>query len=205
LRNVKTEYSNIVSLAVLRDLIRQTPTRTRVGEWRRRHVLSTDGSNMDALLDSGKGFQASILLIQTTQNTILGCYTLPAWGSDTPTLQYFGDRECFVFSIDIGFPMFFRTAAHLTSGLPLETAVMDGIHIYRATNHNQFHMFRRSDGKDAGLSIGGGSHAAIHVDSRMSSGTSGPCETYDSPVLGHDSGSFSIQEAELWTYAPVEL
>lgn len=49
------------------------------------------------------------------------------------------------------------------------------------------------------LSLGGGSHFALHVDAELLHGSSGACETYGSPCLAH-SEEFILKHVELWGF-----
>eukprot|EP00850_Spirogloea_muscicola_P012349 SM000079S22467 [mRNA] locus=s79:344177:345737:- [translate_table: standard] len=50
------------------------------------------------------------------------------------------------------------------------------------------------------LALGGGGHFAIQLDGDLTTGTSGPCETYGSPCLAHDE-DYIVKNVELWGFA----
>jgi hypothetical protein len=67
--------------------------------------------------------------------------------------------------------------------------------IFHPTGSNRYYELATTEA----LALGGGSHFALHVDAELLNGSSGVCETYDSPCLAH-SEEFILKHVELWGF-----
>eukprot|EP00850_Spirogloea_muscicola_P000092 SM000001S04494 [mRNA] locus=s1:506245:507817:- [translate_table: standard] len=76
------------------------------------------------------------------------------------------------------------------------TDVTGKLELFLSTGINRYFVLCLIDN----LALGGGGHFAIQLDGDLTTGTSGPCETYGSPCLAHDE-DYIVKNVELWGFA----
>jgi hypothetical protein len=161
--------SKIVSGDTLRELLFKCPNRLHVGNLRLVYRLSRDGASFYTLKRALSLCGMSSIFLIQDSNG----ERFGAFASMDWHLQktYFGNGESFVFKVD---PY-------------LQTYLWSGKNSFFQLLSPEF------------VAIGGGSSYALRLDSSLTTGSTGACETYCSPPLSSSSSGFSILNIELWT------
>ncbi|XP_023006080.1 TLD domain-containing protein 2-like isoform X2 [Cucurbita maxima] len=113
-----------------------------------------------------------LLIVGDTRGAIFGGL-LECPLKPTAKRKYQGTHQTFVFTTKYGDPRLFR-----------------------ATGANRYYYICLNDL----LALGGGGSFALRLDGDLLSGTSGPCDTFDSVCLAHDL-EFELKNVELWGFA----
>lgn len=138
------------------------------------------------LLYSTEKHGMSLLTLYRNSNMISG-----------PLLLVTGDKEGAVFGGLITAPLVPSPKKKYqgTSDSFVFSTVTGESTIFHPTGSNRYYVLATTDA----LALGGGSHFALHVDAELLNGSSGACETYDSPCLAH-SEEFILKHVELWGF-----
>ena len=138
------------------------------------------------LLYSTEKHGMSLLTLYRNSNIVTG-----------PLLLVAGDREGAVFGGLITAPLVPSPKKKYqgTSDSFVFSNVSGQSTIFFPTGSNRYYVLATTDA----LALGGGSHFALHMDAELLNGSSGSCETYDSPCLAH-SEEFVLKHVELWGF-----
>lgn len=162
------EPSSTLDDSLARQLRRWLPPRYGDAPWRLAYGTSQHGISMNTLYRRMERVEGPcISFIKDTRGYIFGVFSPVAWRSAGSS--YYGTGETFVFTL--------RPKAHR----------------YPWTRTNSFFLMSSQDC----LAVGGGGHFAFYIDSDFLSGSSGPCTTFNSPVLS-SSESFKCVFFETW-------
>ena len=148
--------------------------------------MSVHGPGFETLYSCTKGAVASIIVVKTSANAVLGAFASSEWAVQEAE-GYYGDEDCFVFS----------------------GATDDEFSIHRSCGANTFYQLASADS----LALGGGTHCALYLDCEGFGGTTGACETFKSPPLVTETSAsaaaaagteidFQCSNLEVWGFVP---
>eukprot|EP00475_Leptophrys_vorax_P001103 TRINITY_DN10574_c0_g1_i3.p2 TRINITY_DN10574_c0_g1~~TRINITY_DN10574_c0_g1_i3.p2 ORF type:complete len:626 (-),score=148.26 TRINITY_DN10574_c0_g1_i3:2176-4053(-) len=163
-----TPDESFVSEATLGEIICKGPQRFRAESWNRVYKLSMDGSATSTFSRVIDNRSPVILLVKTMTEEVFGFYSCTPWKISK---TYFGNGECFVFG-SVGY---------------------SSTKFFKWSGKNSFFQLLNS----SYLAIGGGSSHALYLDMSLSRGTTGYCETFNSPALC-SAHCFEVMGIELW-------
>ncbi|KAG0582481.1 hypothetical protein M758_3G062800 [Ceratodon purpureus] len=148
------------------------PTLAKGRRWVLLYSTEKHGMSLLTLYRNSNMMTGPLLLVAGDKEGAVfgGLITAPLVPS--PKKKYQGTSDSFVFSNVTGEPT-----------------------IFHPTGANRYYVLATTDA----LALGGGSHFALHVDAELLNGSSGVCETYDSPCLAH-SEEFILKHVELWGF-----
>ena len=193
--NTPAGYSSLLTAADVRGLTSELPSRCIGKDWELLYSTERDGYALATLFARAARHGPTMLVVMTEGGGVLGGFAARDWsGSDISssamprspgggvsspqpfrgagTESYFGSGETFVFSTG-----------------PLR--------IYRWSRRNNFFQLA----KPQCLAMGGGGRWALWLDAALERGSSGACETFDSPPLaGGADESFRVMRVELWGF-----
>ena len=134
--------------------------------------LTRDGASIDTLVRKAKAkdTEVSLLIIQDTNRVVFGALVTDKIKFDQQD-NYYGNGMMCVF-----------------------TFVTGVFSLYPATNKNSYYLLC---GDPFGIAIGGGGNFAVFLDADLNKGSSGFCDTFNSPRLSSDS-PFTCADCELY-------
>ena len=219
--------SEILPLAFLQRLIRQSPARYHLSVWSCVYSMTVHGVSFDNLLSSMADKPCGLLLIQDMQGQRFGGYVSnPFISNAQATNAYYGTGECWVWQVrqkteeerswderdhvnqtDLTpLPPLPSTTTSATVVSPPPPTASDGVTasvdetvaVYRWSGLNDYFMFTGAE--PSFVAMGGGGAFAWRLDGSLRFGTSGECSTYQSPSLAGKK-QFEAILVEVW--APV--
>jgi hypothetical protein len=104
------------------------------------------------------GNLSTLLVVKTSTNAVVGAYASSEWA---PQEGYFGDDECFVFNF---------------------SGAGDGSTLSTFRGNSGANSFFQLANEDS-LAMGGGGNCALMLDCEGFGGTTGACDTFQSPPL----------------------
>lgn len=128
------------------------------------------------------GNLSTLLVVKTSANAVVGAYASSEWA---PQEGYFGDDECFVFNF-----------SGASDGSTMST--------FRGNSGaNSFFQLANADS----LAMGGGGNCALMLDCEGFGGTTGACDTFQSPPLvpgapASEETDFQCSNIEIWGFVP---
>lgn len=158
------------------------PASLMFAKWRRLYCLQRDGDSfVGTFLKKVENHERTLLVIQTTQNEIMGAYSNSKWESQGGSVgaSFYGSALSCLFMLD------------KNSG---------EIRVFKWTGKNRY--IQVCDVYSKLLAFGGGGNAgefAICIED-LSRGSTGPCETFDNPPLCKQD-RFEIMNLEVWGFA----
>ena len=164
------------------------PTHHRFNKWRRLFSLQRDGSSFLTAINNVKKEKSTILVVETTQSELFGCFTSEIWKQQHGSVKFFGNGECFIFRINDD---------------EAATATDEEVSIYKWTGKNT--LFQLCNVEESKLAIGGGGfdgEFAFCLEEDFARGTSGPTETFDNPCLCASGSNFDVLNVELYGFVP---
>lgn len=163
--------SEIISREQLLAVIMNASLRWRLDTWKLIYSLTRDGKSMDAFYESMRDVQACIVVLRDRHRNVFGGFCPQRWENHK---EYYGTGECFVFDFK-------------------ECGKDHPINVYKWTGKNNFFMYSTQQT----IAMGGGQNFAISIDSDLKNGSSGACETFDSPRFTQDK-LFRCSLFEVW-------
>lgn len=162
--------SDVLTDAHIARIMASVPDRFIGSSLRRLYSTRIHGTSLQTLYTRSSTSSPSMLCIRDSEDSVFGCFAMTPWAK-TKKPTFYGTGE-----------MFCWTAR--TEG---------GIDIYRWSRKNSY--FQCST--PSYLSVGGGGHFALRLDENLQHGSSGACETFDSPCLSSDV-EFQCVVLEVW-------
>ena len=162
---------------VLRDpadvafAVQALPPRYAALTWRLVYATARDGTSLATLLRASAPLRgACLLLIRDAGGAAFGAFTPAPWHPHAPRAS-FGTGEARVLTL----------------------RPQRAVYPWARTNS----VFQTATA--ASISLGGGSHFAVYLDADLERGSSGACDTFDSPCLASEP-EFKIAALELWAF-----
>uniref|UniRef100_H3HAP7 Oxidation resistance protein 1 n=1 Tax=Phytophthora ramorum TaxID=164328 RepID=H3HAP7_PHYRM len=135
--------------------------------------VEANGSSLETLLILAQKQSPTLLVVKDTEGNVFGGFASDEWHR---AFHYYGTGESFLFSF-------------------ANTSAAGGFVKYHWSRKNSYFMLC----SDESLIMGGGGNFGLFLDSDLSAGTSGACETFNSPPLT-TSPEFSCVQVELWGF-----
>ncbi|CEG35131.1 hypothetical protein, variant 1 [Plasmopara halstedii] len=158
------------------------PITTQLCRWYKIYSVEANGSSLETLLTLAKKQSPTLLVVKDAKGNVFGGFASDEWHR---AFNYYGTGESFLFSF-------------------ANTSAAGGFVKYQWSRKNSYFMLC----SDESLIMGGGGNFGLFLDSDLSRGTSGACETFNSPPLTV-SQEFSCVQVELWGFTtgdkPAEL
>ena len=162
---------------VLRDpadvafAVQALPPRYAALTWRLVYATARDGTSLATLLRASAPLRgACLLLIRDAGGACFGAFTPAPWHPHAPRAS-FGTGEARVLTL----------------------RPQRAVYPWARTNS----VFQTATA--ASISLGGGSHFALYLDADLERGSSGACDTFDSPCLASEA-EFHVAALELWAF-----
>ena len=152
-------------------------------KWKRLYCLQRDGDSfVGAFLRKVENHERTLLVIQTTQNEVMGAYANSKWESQGGSVgaSFYGSALSCLFSLD------------KDSG---------EIKVFKWTGKNRY--IQVCDVYTKLLAFGGGGKEGefgLALEDDFRRGSTGPCETFDNPPLCKQD-RFEIMNFEVWGFA----
>ena len=163
--------SYILNADTISFLVDALPSSCKDYSWVRTFSLGTEGKSFSHFSRKIKGYVRSLIVIKDSAGAVFGGFASEPWDINLRE-DYYGTGECFVFSLKP------------TMG------------IFRWTTRNSlFMMFN-----DLAIAMGGGGSFSFYLDRDLFNGSSGPCETFGSPMLSSKE-KFTCVDLEVWTFS----
>lgn len=159
------------------------PASLMFAKWRRLYCLQRDGDSfVGTFLRKVENHERTLLVIQTTQNEIMGAYSNSKWENQGGSVgaAFYGSALSCLFMLD------------KDSG---------EIRVFKWTGRNRFIQVCDVYGKL--LAFGGGGKEGefgLCIEDDFRRGSTGPCETFDNPPLCKQD-RFEIMNFEVWGFA----
>ncbi|KAL4512437.1 hypothetical protein ABPG72_005439 [Tetrahymena utriculariae] len=159
----QNDFNNII--------LNSIPEKFQLFSWQRVYSSNIDGYSYSRFLKKIQSCCLCLVVIQDTKNRMFGAFSNSGLN---PNKGFFGDGECFVFSIPQS---------------------MDQLKIYKSTLQNNCYIW---SSKQEGFGFGCGSGGySLFVSSNLQNGSSYPSETFNNPILSSQN-QFSIKMIEVW-------
>jgi hypothetical protein len=160
------------------------PASITFAKWKRLYCLQRDGDSFaNAFMRKLKGVERSLLVIQTTNNEILGGYSNSPWESQGGSVgaAFYGSCQASLFKIN----------KHTKK-----------VQCFGWTGANRYIQVCDKYAKLLALGGGGKDGAfGLCVEDDFTVGTTGKCETFDNEPLCEE-GRFEILNVECWGFLP---
>lgn len=158
------------------------PFPLRDNEWERCFAIGRDGDSFVSFLKRTSRFQQTLIVIQTTEGSILGGFATQSWKvQNSYTNRYYGTGQSFLFS---------------------QADPNSEMQIFHWTGVNDFcQICNESEGK---IAMGGGGSFGLIVEEGFWRGQTGPCKTYSNPSLV-PGGFFEIAAFEVYGLVPFSV
>lgn len=181
--------SSLLSELDVRRLAVAMPPRYHMGKWTLEYSMKRDGVSLHTLLRKAVNKAPTLLVFKDRGGGIFGCYAAERWRNSA---AYYGNGETFVFQL---------SARAAKEGVDVTGESGSDGHYWRWSRKNSYfqHSSVNSDGQKY-IAVGGGGHFALLIDEELGSGSSGECETFDSPCLA-TTDQWRCQHCELWSIA----
>ncbi|RLN57653.1 hypothetical protein BBJ29_000382 [Phytophthora kernoviae] len=176
------DASSILSLEHIAYIDHALPITSQLCRWFRIYSMEVNGSSLETLLILAKKQTPTLLVVKDSEGNVFGGFASDEWHH---AFHYYGTGESFLFTF----------ASPNAAG---------GFVKYQWSRKNSYFMLCSEDS----LIMGGGGNFGLFLDSDLSSGNSGACETFNSPPLTM-SQEFACVHVELWGFTsggkPVEI
>lgn len=144
-------------------------------DWKLLYRLSLHGASLSTMITKAKSYSPLLLIIQDSNNTIFGAF-INDYLKLTEKEKYYG-----------------------TNGSTTVFTFNDGtLRTFKWSYMNDYFI---TSSRENGIGIGGGGNYAIYLDNDLYNGTSGPCQTFNSPCLA-SSQDFNCIACELFALIP---
>ncbi|KAE8892781.1 hypothetical protein PF005_g3817 [Phytophthora fragariae] len=167
------DTSSILTLEHIAYIDHALPITSQLCRWFRIYSIEANGSSLETLLILAQKQSPTLLVVKDADGNVFGGFASDEWHR---AFHYYGTGESFLFSF----------ANSSTAG---------GFVKYQWSRKNSYFMLC----SDESLIMGGGGNFGLFLDSDLSRGSSGACETYNSPPLT-TSQDFSCVHVELWGF-----
>ncbi|KAH7474524.1 TLD domain-containing protein 2 [Phytophthora ramorum] len=167
------DTSNILTLEHIAYIDHALPITSQLCRWFRIYSVEANGSSLETLLILAQKQSPTLLVVKDTEGNVFGGFASDEWHR---AFHYYGTGESFLFSF-------------------ANTSAAGGFVKYHWSRKNSYFMLC----SDESLIMGGGGNFGLFLDSDLSAGTSGACETFNSPPLT-TSPEFSCVQVELWGF-----
>ncbi|KAG3207405.1 hypothetical protein PC128_g105 [Phytophthora cactorum] len=176
------DSSSILEIEHIAYIDHALPITSQLCRWYRIYSVEANGSSLETLLILAKKQSPTLLVVKDAEGNVFGGFASDEWHH---AFHYYGTGESFLFSF-------------------ANPSAAGGFVKYQWSRKNSYFMLC----SDESLIMGGGGNFGLFLDSDLSRGTSGACETFNSPPLT-TSQEFSCIQVELWGFTtgdkPVEL
>jgi TLD len=176
-----------VSAPALASVLAAVPARFRSHALRLAYSTQRDGASLRSFYAACARFgkvDPVLVLVRDARGHVFGAYCSGGNWEGKAKKEYFGGGESFVFSFGaVG-------QQDMTND-----ALTPQASIYPWSRKNKYFQLGISDS----LAIGGGRAFALFLDDQFEHGSSGPCDTFDSPCLASDS-TFECLVFEAWAF-----
>jgi len=151
---------------------KKIPKRFRLHDrWELLYSTAVHGISLGTFFRNSGWRAPSLLVVMDDKYNVFGAFCPAPWETH---FTYFGTGECFVF----------------------RWKGVDGLQVFRWSQMNDFFQLARNG---EGIAVGGGTNNAVRLDPDFLHGSSGPCETFNSPSLA-SSEEFKCLFCELWAF-----
>ncbi|CAI5740230.1 unnamed protein product [Hyaloperonospora brassicae] len=168
------DSSSILTLEHIAHIDHALPVTSQLCRWFRIYSLESNGSSLETLLYLAKKQSPTLLVVKDAEKNVFGGFASDEWHH---AFHYYGTGESFLFSF-------------------ANSSAAGGFVKYQWSRKNNYFMLC----SDTSLVMGGGGNFGLFLDSDLSAGTTGACETFDSPPLT-TSQQFCCIQLELWGFA----
>lgn len=176
------DLSSILTLDHIACIDHALPITCQLCRWFKIYSVEADGSSLETLLTLAKKQSPTLLVVKDAKANVFGGFASDEWHH---AFNYYGTGESFLFSF-------------------ANPSAAGGFVKYQWSRKNSYFMLC----SDESLIMGGGGNFGLFLDSDLSRGTSGACETFNSSPLTV-SQEFSCVQVELWGFTtgdkPAEL
>ena len=188
------------------------PSTCQSRTWKRLYSLSRDGDSFDIFLDRVKDHKATLIVIRTSNDMILGGFADSTWerqkGFDGRT--FFGGGQSFLFSVKSKYDLndtneykseeeYLGPSNDVAQVNDIEVeAGADRLNIYKWTGANGYNQLLCYNNSRIAMGGGGESGAfGLCIENYFCKGSSGACDTFGNPPLGEirsSNGDFGLLE-----------
>ncbi|CAM9533267.1 unnamed protein product [Ectocarpus fasciculatus] len=133
--------------------------------------MSSDGASLNTLVKLSPDDETMLLVLLNSVGDVFGALVTEPWKKKMSN-HFYGTGTCNVWSFHQG----------------------EELQLYPGTGVNEYYILV----SEQYFAMGSGGNFAIYLDSELSSGCSGPCETYASPSLC-SSDEFNCVACELYS------
>lgn len=175
----------------LRTLVKAAPSRHSLNVWGLVYSMARHGVSRSRFFDVLAGLPCAVIVFKDMRGAVFGGFASQPF-NPAVSRGYYGSGECYVFKIH-------QPAAAGADGTPPAVSVGVGgspsgtVQVFRWRGNDEYFMITG----DSYIAMGGGGAYAWQVDDVFRYGTSGPCSTYESPILA-SAKSFELNEMEVW-------
>lgn len=163
----------------LKTLIKACPTRYSLSVWGLVYSMAQHGVSRNRFLEASSGLPCAIIILKDMKKSVFGGFASQPFNAN-PSQGYYGSGECFVF--------------RMTKPPPQKEGIeRSKPEVFRWRGGDDYFMITG----DKYFAMGGGGAYAWQLDSNFRYGTSGPCSTFESPMLT-ETKAFEINEMEMW-------
>ncbi|KAJ0401884.1 hypothetical protein ATCC90586_003492 [Pythium insidiosum] len=174
--------SHILTLDHIAYIDHALPMTCQLCRWFLLYSTEVHGSSLHSLLVLAKNQTPTLIVVKDDQGNVFGGFGSDEWRRAT---QYFGNGETFIFSFAP------RAGSTQTDGADPGANFVK----YGWSRRNNYFMLCSEES----LVMGGGGNFGLYLDSDLSHGTTGPCETFSSRPLV-SSQEFNCVQVELWGF-----
>ncbi|TMW56564.1 hypothetical protein Poli38472_006574 [Pythium oligandrum] len=181
-KNKLLDPSNILTVDHIAFIDHAVPLTCQLCRWCLLYSTDMHGSSLHTLLMMTKNQSPTLIVVKDDQDNIFGGFGSDEWHRST---QYFGNGETFLFTFSP------------RAGVPTAHSGTVGSHFvkYPWSRRNNYFMLCSEES----LVMGGGGSFGLYLDSDLSRGTTGPCETFSSRPLV-PSHEFNCVHVEVWGF-----
>jgi len=177
------------------------PPTVKLMSWIRAYSLRRDGDCFEFMVKKLANFTQTLVVVQTTRNHILGGYSDIPWirsnGGD-----YCGGGRVFLFASNPA-----MNTSHDHGGVVdySNHGVRASLQLYHWNGKNNTLRMSSMNRGCFGMGDGDGDGAfGWFVQNDLTSGITGPCESFQSPALTPDlDGIFGVKDIEVWGFLPM--
>lgn len=158
------------------------PPSLMFAKWKRIYSLQRDGDSFDgSFLKKVKGYERTLLVVQTTKHEVMGAYSNSEWKGHGPSgsAHFYGSAQACLFRVE------------------KETGE---VMVYKWTGKNRY--VQVCDMQHKMIALGGGGkdgEFGLCVEDDFRVGSTGPCETFDNARLCSQD-QFEIVNVECWGF-----
>ncbi|KAK2857349.1 hypothetical protein Q7C36_005268 [Tachysurus vachellii] len=205
--DLRSFRSSVVSEMEIRVVWAWIPERFALFSPERLYSTEEHGRNLASFYAHVEGHEPTVLLLRTVDEEVCGAFLSSDWAlrrRDEAELQFFGTGECFVFSLRPAMERYQKTVLDISgmSGMK-EPSRSSSSSDFTSCDVMTLSCFvspaaapHFMSGDDEQLFIGGDGEHALCLSAGLTTGQSGHCDTFESPILCR--GKFRIQSLEVW-------